>query len=162
MPKGVVELLGMRSTGDTPHNLDDNISGSLDFKTEYLLDRRAIRNFDPGALGAAGFYGTTVGPAPGFQWYLYGVQIQSGPVAVGATIQFGIGIKRQGPVNHCFYLPGMMTPLLAAGAWVQMGWQESEPIVMRAGDTFAVQVAVSSGAPAMPSLCWFDYAEVGV
>jgi len=162
-PKGLIEILGMRATGDTPAQLAQDVSGDLDLLDFYLLDRCRDLSITTGvAIASAGFttMGTASGPGAGFIWLVYSISVQFGAVAAAATLQSQVGISRS--ANSLVGLPGMDTPLLVAGASAQVAVYFEKPLIMRPGDLVAIQTTILTGAPAVTPAGRMYFAEIGI
>lgn len=162
-PKGLIELLGMRATGDTPTELQQYIAGNLDLLDMYLLDRMQHRIISTGvAIPALGYqtFGTSSGPAAGYVWFVYDIGVQYGPVAAAATLQSALGISRA--QNNSTPLPGGSTGLLAAGGVATVAIHFERPLIMRPGDIIAHNTSVYTGAPAVTPSGSMYYAEIGI
>jgi hypothetical protein len=162
-PKGLIEILGMRATGNTPTNLSDSIIGTLPLLDMYLLDRFTDRALTTGvALPGAGFttMGTSSGPAAGFIWLVKDISISFAAVAAAATLQSQVGVSRSS--NTMVGLEGMATPLLAATQAWQGAIHFEAPLIMRPGDLLAIQTTIYTGAPAVTPTGRIYYAEIGI
>jgi hypothetical protein len=162
LPKGLIDLVGMRATGQTPSQLAQLVAGEIDLKQEYLLDRLQVGTWTSGiALPAVGDIRVS-GPAPGVQWYVFGVSGTAGPVAAAATLQFAFGVNRGTQLGQNLILPGCASPLLVAGAVFQFGHYFENPMILRAGDGWGIKTVVHTGAPAVTPTGHVYYAEIGV
>jgi len=162
-PKGLIEILGMRATGDTPAQLAQDVSGDLDLMDHYLLDRCRDLAITTGvAIPAAGVttMGTASGPGAGFIWLVYDIWVQFGAVAAAATLQSIVGIQRS--ANSLVGLPGMATGILVAGASSQVAVHFEKPLIMRPGDLVAIQTTIFTGAPAVTPAGRMYFAEIGI
>jgi hypothetical protein len=164
-PKGLIDLLGMRATGDTPNQLGQLTQPMLSIKDEYLLDRCQIRTWDFGAVITV--QGNTIlansGPGPGFQWYVYGISgALGGTIAAAATLQLGLGINRGPVLGNAILLPGCVSGVLATGSNFYFANQSVPPLIMRPGDSLSMNVAVVTGAPGVQPSGRIYFAEVGV
>lgn len=168
LPSGLTDLLGMRATGDTPHTLADSIFGAINMDALFLLDRRQTRAVTTGialpGIGIASFpQANGGGPASGFVWFVYGLALTVPTVAAAASIQTHCGVLRQGVGGSPQLLPGFGTGLLAAGSTFTAGLQfEGAPLILRPGDTFAMQTGIYTGAPAVTPTLLIHYAELAV
>jgi hypothetical protein len=162
-PKGLIEILGMRATGDTPNALAQQIAGNLDLLDSYLIDRCRVQSITTGvALPAAGFVtmGSNSGPSSGFIWFVYDISVAFAAVAAAATLQSHVGVSRTANVST--NLPGMGTGLLAAGQAASVGIHFERPLIMRPGDLISINTAIYTGAPAVTPSGSMFIAEIGI
>lgn len=163
-PKGLISVLGMTATGDTPHQLSQQVAGNLDLLDYYLLDRTTQLAFTSGVIAGAGVTscGPTSGPSAGKIWLVYDVSFQLQGVGAAATIWLGLGIARQGTVANCIIFPGMYSGRLIAGESTMRAAHFEKPVIMRPGDTLAVRTIEFTGAPAATVFGDMYYVEIGV
>lgn len=151
VPRGLVDLFGLKATGDAPHTLDQGISASVDFKDEYMADRQQVVTATPTIAGA----GQTdfVGSAVPFDelWYLYHFSLVGGPLCfVNAVSTFEAWVELiPMAASIGLFVPGTGTGPLAAAAKVfpygGMAIMFEEPILLRPGDRFSYNVATYTG-----------------
>lgn len=153
---GLLDLLGMQSTGNGPNDVAGIVAPVIDLKTMYLWDRaRALTAATP-VINAINPFATTVGPRSGEQWFLYGVSATTaGVLAAASTIGASFAINR-GAATGVWQL---ITPRIVATAgelWAH-GVVYEEPILLRGSDTIGVWVSQIAGVPgqAISITAWF-------
>ena len=148
-PKGLIDLLGMRATGETPHTLGQDIRGSLELLDLYVIDRCVEISGSTGiAVPGVGVQTFASGTVPaGELWLLYQVSFTMPTVAAAATIRSAFGVQRS--QSTCITLQDCTTPLLAAADAIDLGHTFERPLVMRPGDGLACKTIVFTGAPAV-------------
>jgi hypothetical protein len=164
-PKGLIDLLGMRATGDTPRQLAQTTAPNIDLKTEYLLDRTTLRGFSAGIAPAGnGLFtgGAASGPAAGFMWYVFAAGFYTPTaIAAAATAAYALGIQNSSATIH-LPLTDCSTPVLTAGQqWIGGGYFD-RPYLMQPGDLFAWRVIGLTGAPGVNPQASILFAEVGI
>jgi hypothetical protein len=163
-PKGLISVLGMTATGDTPHKLAEEVQPNLNLLDYYLLDRTTQLAFTSGVIAAAGVTtcGPSSGPPAGKAWLVYDVSFQLQGVGAGATIWVGLGVIRQGTVANCIIFPGMYSGRLIAGESTMRAVHFEQPMILRPGDVLGVRTIEFTGAPAATVFGDMYYVEIGV
>ncbi len=163
-PRGLIDLLGMKSTGDTPHQLGGQIAGELDMLDWYLNDRLEVLSTTiavaPAALGNFQFQNSTV--PQGEMWAVYDVAVNcGGVVAAAASIIFTPVIFRNQSLVGNAVAAGFQTTA-ATGQNILSGTHYSQPTLVLPGQSFGVQVQGITGVPAVPFqlTAWFARLKV--
>lgn len=162
-PRGLIDLLGMRATGDTPHLLDNSVGGSLEMLEFYLADRLV-----PNAAQASAAV-TVVGDLPisGLivpareLWLIYECTLTSGTTAAATGFTATAGILRNVGSGNVY---SALTDPQAVGASSQanVGAKFDRPVLALPGSQFNVRVSSVTGAPAAtPSVTLF-FASLGL
>lgn len=152
-PRGLIDLFGMRGTGDTPHTLSASISGQVDLTDLYLADRSEAQVFNAAAvvaaLGPILFSGATV--PQGEMWLVYEAGVFSGTAAAatGATLVPFIARSQNGTLNVPI-IPPITVPASSQGMG---GVHYERPTVAMPGQQWGIQVTSITGLPLItPSL----------
>jgi hypothetical protein len=163
-PKGLISILGMTATGETPHKLAQEVAPNLDLLDYYLLDRTQQLAFTSGVIAALGVTscGPTSGPPAGKAWLVYDAWFVIQNVAAAATIWLGLGIIRQGTVANCIIMPDLYSGRLIATESTMRAAHFEKPIIMRPGDVLGVRTIEFTGAPAVTVFGDIYYVEIGV
>lgn len=143
LPTGLLDLLGMKGTGDTPHELAAYLQSNVDLTDLYLSDRVSFLLGSPTITGV-GFVGGS--PVPDGQvWLVQGLSLQSNPVTAGASVTISLAhyIAR---LNTAFILHPQQNTY-AAGTILGMGLRFDRPAIWRPGDTARVITSAATGAP---------------
>lgn len=146
LPVGLLDLLGMQSTGDTPNALSSETQAVIDLTDYYLTDRLTAIQGTTGVIGVTGAYGSPQIVPAGFQWLVYGITFTSVNTAAATGLSWVPAIYRSN-VNQY----QMLGDKQVVGAAAQIGrgtWWE-RPVIMRPGDYGACYVTEITGAPAV-------------
>jgi hypothetical protein len=159
-PRGLIDLFGMKATGDTPHTLSDQISGELDLTDLYLNARcQQINNVTAVVLAATGnFAFINSGPAANEIWLVYGVTVDSQPTAAATAIKYSLVAFRVAASSGPDFVAGEFS--LGASDRRLDGKNWERPMVMRPGDNFGLVVSTITGAPGIQPRLWVYYASL--
>jgi len=151
VPRGLIDLLGMRATGQTPAQLGNDIRGSLELLEFYLNERfRVLQGNSSNIVSPAisVVAGSTV--PQGQLWLLYQISLSSGLSAAGqGAILTGGVLRNPSGINPYFALTDPFT--WGAVQAVGVGANFSRPIIMQPGDQLAIRCsAIITAAPALP------------
>lgn len=139
-PTSLVDLLGMRSTGDTPHELAQQVALTLDGLDYYLINRKVNFTGASAAANAVGqiltFAGLPTVP-PGQVWAVYSWSYWWGTQPAGANLvlhgyydfastvgrvfldaPFAGQVAGMGGYGRVFYKPHLVGPGSQFRAWV--------------------------------------------
>ena len=162
LPYGLVDLLGMKGSGDTPHTLNENIAVTLaDGADYYLAPRRSILQGDTAINIAATGYFAAVGlaPAAGEIWLVYNVtcSVNNATAAATALKIWGGYVKSSTASLDC-----QITEQLVLGAsdWGSTSRQFERPQVFLPGDSFGVRCGALTGVPAANGRITIDVARI--
>jgi len=148
-PTGLIDLLGMRATGETPHNLAQDISASVDALDFYLWDRRVtLVGQSPVAISAVGWLANTTGATTipqGEMWMLYDCSLRLPPIAAATAISISLVVQRQGPAAAWFPLTEEM--VLPASTGGLRGFKRDQPLLLQPGDQFGTYCSSITGVP---------------
>jgi hypothetical protein len=147
VPRGLLDLLGSKGTGDTPHLLNAALVPVIDLWWLYALENQQQLNGNTAnlATGSQGFQAaatTTFTVPDGEIWLLLNHSISFGPLAAGDIIMGKPAIRRQGN-NVILVAPVGCGSVVAAGAnndTPTVGWQLERPEIMKPGDQLGVMV----------------------
>jgi hypothetical protein len=159
-PRGLIDLLGMRATGETPHQLGPSTVGQIELTDMYLLDRCRTFQISTGVLAATGntlFPGTSV--PNGEQWFVYELSYQIPTIAAATAIQTNLCVYRsQASTNLPLALgPAQTVPASTGTAW---GIHFEKPLIMTAGQSLGVYVSQITGAPGVAPQLTMYYSPV--
>lgn len=122
-PQALVDLLGLKATGDAPHLLSNAVALTLEGLDFYLLQRRTTQQAQSTAMGAAGgsyVFPATFGPASNEYWFVTDASVWiNGPLAAGISCKFSVA-----------YTPG------ASSVWQTFGEQVVCPALEQSITTF--------------------------
>lgn len=161
-PVGLLDLFGLKATGDTPHLLEQAVGTGIDVLNLYLMDRLEFRvaatAVAPVAVGYLGL-ATPTGPPAGSLWLLYSASLQvsqTAPAGVAISLQ---PVIRRGQVAVYEALADLIQLGPANGALMGRHHYES-PIVMRPTDELGVYTSSISGAPAVTAVMSYSYVQL--
>lgn len=146
LPVGLLDLLGMQSTGDAPHLVSGEVQPVLDLTDLYLTDRLRGANGATANVAAIGGLLTTVGPPAGQQWMVYGVAGTMSGALAAATGFTGTLLINRPSVGFAQFV-GPTFAVANPAQWVGGQWFE-RPLIMRPGDTLGIWISAVTGAPA--------------
>lgn len=162
-PRGLIDLLGMRATGDTPHKLGQENVGTLELLEFYLNDRMvpnaSASAAPPAAIGVVPITGLTVGSRE--MWLLYELTFYIGAIAAATQIKFAGGVLRNRGSGNVFsaLVDPIVVPALEAG---YVGIKFERPVLMLPNDVVAAQVTALTGLPGQPINASAWYASLGI
>jgi hypothetical protein len=151
LPKGLVDLLGMRATGDTAHYFSNEVAGSLDLLDMYLLDRHTAWSSNPAAAaGAVTIYPLSIlpdRPPPGELWLVYEASLVMGVIAAASTLDVAFVVSRTSQTGAVAtsYLTPMLKLVASTGGMVTGTY--TKPVILQPGDVLGVQVFTVTGVP---------------
>lgn len=151
VPRGLVDLFGLKSTGDSPHVLSQQMQGGVDFLDAYLLDRVSTVQGVP-APNAPGVFQILSGPAFDEIWFVYHIAYLPTPLNTlnaASTYEASYEIYNQN-TNNGLFIPGTWSgKLTVAGTWPSAGQAAAslfeKPLIMRSGDGFQANVYTYTG-----------------
>jgi hypothetical protein len=163
VPRGLIDLLGMRATGQTPAQLDATVNGQIEL-LEFYLNERFVIATQTGSIvispGLTGFNSLTV--PNGQLWLLYQMTFSSVSSAAGTGAICTGGITRQ-------YLTGgnyfALTNVFEWGPLAQLniGANFTRPVIMQPGDQVNLRTsAILTAAPSVAPICHIYYAALGI
>jgi hypothetical protein len=162
-PRGLIDLLGMRATGDTPHTLDQSVTGSLELLELYINDRMIPNaSVAPGNLAAIGnvqIPGLTVPDRE--LWLIMELTVYIPAIAAATACKFNGGILRargSGNVYSCL----TDTVSVAANEQGYVGQKFERPVIALPGNVIALQCTQITGAPAQSPGASIWYCPIGI
>lgn len=162
-PRGLIDLLGMRATGDTPQQLGGQVAGVLELLEFYLNDRMVPNASAAGAplaaIGNVTIPGLTV-PAREL-WLLYELTVYIGTIAAATACKFNGGILRSRGAGNV-YNAVTDTVSVLAGEQGYVGRKFDRPIILLPSDVIALQCVAITGAPGQTPAASIYYASVGI
>jgi hypothetical protein len=145
-PAGLLDILGMQSTGDTPHLIGGEVIPTIDLLDYYLIDRLRGQQATTANVAAIGGLVTTVTPPAGEQWLVYGFTGASAALAAATAFTATLAVFRASTGFYQFIGPNVSA---ANPATYANGVSFSQPFIMRPGDVLAAWVSAVTGAPAV-------------
>lgn len=135
IPSGVLELLGMKGSGQNPKTFEDALRGVIDVRQLYALPRMATA-FDGFNAGAIGTKATLTVPA-NEHWLLLQVQglvrvDGAATVLIAGSIEIDFGIVAQLDVTREELKLGDGA-VLADNTVLQVPWFPPYPVMLRGG-----------------------------
>lgn len=164
-PQGLVDLLGMKATGNTPAQLSQQTGGVVELADYYLWDRvQANVGQSPVAIGVVGFLanstGATVVPQ-GELWVLYDATLRVPAIAAATALTLTLVIQRSfAGTSAWFALTEQQR--LAAGQGCLVGPRFDRPLLLRPGDTFGTYCSDITGVPGQQAFTTVSYAVLKI
>lgn len=165
-PTALVDMLGLKATGDTPHILSGEISGGLDLTRLYLYERTIYGNVPNAvAITVPGFLICTTtnfgqGPGPGQIWMVLGAGVRVPALAAATSIIVQNCVQR--PSGSIIYTPiGPRISVPASTGDGDFEWFD-QPVIMRPGDVFGSYTYNIVGAPGVAATMMMAVAVLGV
>lgn len=152
-PRGLLDLLSLKGTGQAPTDLAAEIRGVIDLTQVYLQDRLVTGLFSTAAVNAVGDISATNSNVPsGELWVAYHLAI-AGTVPAGATYRVRPAIFRRTGTVIGTYGPNATTA--AANERIGLGW-DLGPTLLWPGDNFGLSCeAVTVGGLAFSVYLYF-------
>lgn len=145
-PTGLLDFLGMQSTGDTPHSVGEQITGVMDLTDMYAIDRLRSQLTSVGPItGVNAFSGQAGQDVPaGEMWLVQGITMTGAVMAAGVTIKVQPYIFRKSIATlELIGIPATFT----IGEAFNVGVYFDRWALMRPGDNIGVNCWSSAGAP---------------
>jgi len=165
LPTGLLDILGMQSTGDTPHSLEQSVSATLDTTELYLMDRFARRIEQCAVIAATGTFiaglpvASPLGPSPGEQWMLYGITVTSTPLVAATAVTYVFSLSRTS-LGGTQYLSSQQT--VTNPNLFGQGQLWERPMILRPGDQLGIAVTQLVGLPAIAPFLQAFYVPIRI
>jgi hypothetical protein len=159
-PRGLIDLLGMRATGETPHQLGKDLAPVLEQLDLYLLDRqRQIQTSTTtvSSLGNLLFPSMTV--PSGELWFVYEITLQIPAVAAASSVRAMLAVYRSQTGTN---LPLGVAPSIDALALQAnaIGVHFEKPLLMTPAQSIGVFTSFVTGTPGVAYQGTVNYAAV--
>ncbi|MGB8853051.1 MAG: hypothetical protein WCC69_05740 [Pirellulales bacterium] len=162
-PRGLIDLLGMRATGETPHKLAQDMGGVLELLELYLFDRMVPNaSTAVGAIAAVGDSNIPGLTVPSREiWLVFEISLSSTTTAPATGFTATAGILRNVGSGNVY---NALTPPVVVGASAQAshGMKFDRPVLAGPGALFNVRCSAITGAPAATPAISIFYAAVGI
>jgi len=134
-PPGFLELLGMRTSGALPAQLDGRISGSVDVTQLYGLAN--IQNLVANAAAAAEGSGAAL-TVPADTWYvLYAASVHIVKTATMGDGAFSIRVAPNGSAFGVAIATEYIVTNTSCSDWAVVGWTAPYPMLLAPGTSIA-------------------------
>lgn len=148
-PRGIINLLGMLGTGETPHKFSNDISGEVDMLDFYLSDRGEVVECTTAAVLALGFNAFVGSAVPsGELWLIYEASFIVPQIAAASTLDCSLVMYRSPTVNTKAVALGPRVNILASQGGCD-GLHFEKPMLMQPGQSWGCRASVLTGAPAV-------------
>jgi len=157
---GFLDLFGLKSTGESPPIISNELSAVVDAIDLYTADRRRYIT----AAGTNNFNGVTGTPSLGPQvpagemWLVYAMGCQTGFVPAGVTFRASLGVLHR---NSNFYTFAESFTQTATDL-TRMAKNFERPLILNAGDRIGGVVTSWAGAGSMNTDIWAVYCPLTV
>lgn len=162
-PRGLIGLLGMQATGDTPHKLSDTVDSSIDLLPFYLNDRQTFQSFPisaaPAATGVLGFTGSAC--PDGTIRFIYNAGVFAPATAAATAIKMRLCVFRGPNLNGETYI-GEQLSLGATDAGTIAASFDSQPMMLLPGQSFGIRTLTITGAPATAPVLGLYFADLRI
>lgn len=161
VPRGLIDLLGMRATGQTPAQLGGDVRGSLELLEFYLNERFVVFQGNTGNIIANGLQSPAGSTVPNGQlWLLFQLSLSSNISAAGTGAFLTGGVLRN-PSGIAPYFALTDQTNWAQQTTVNVGANFTRPVIMQPGDSLAVRTnAIITAAPNLPVTVTAYYAAI--
>lgn len=150
VPRGLLHALGMKGTGEFPHELTGNLFASFDSTVLYLNDLQRTQFQTTSNINTAGvFQGATSIQVPtGELWLMTNVSCYCSVLAAGNTNwKCQAGYVRKTAFSAVFEALTPMTPAAVTGDSITVGTQlHPGDLVLAPNDSIAVMIHASATA----------------
>lgn len=162
-PRGLIDLLGMRATGETPHKLAQDMSGVLELLELYLNDR-----LTPNASASAGnIIATGDVPITGLtvpereMWLIWEMTLTTGLFAAATAANVTGGLLRNRGSGNVFTA---LTPTqkVVAAEQACVGSKFDRPVIALPGNVAACRVSAITGLPLANAVISILYAPLAI
>lgn len=148
---GLTDLLGLRATGDSPHQIGQEVRATLEMLDLYTAYRVEFLQGATANVAALGFLTSSIGAVPnGEMWLVYQIGYFSGAFAAATDCRFAGSLQRQGVSNP---MPFTDTFTVTTAGQAAAGVMFPRPIVMMPRDQIGVTIASITGAPGVGITC---------
>jgi hypothetical protein len=140
IPKGLLDFLGLKATGDSPHTLEMSVRGQISLDRYYLADRS--QNIAPTiAITANGYFtpATAIVPA-GEMWLPMALRV-SATNAAATSYQWAPAYRRAIGAGNSFQLTNLISAIASVTNEAVYIWDGLVPFLP--GDTFGCYVQQS-------------------
>lgn len=162
-PRGLIDLLGMRATGETPHKLGQENIGTLEMLEFYLNDRMtpnaSASAAPPAAIGNVQITGLTVPDRE--LWLVFELTAYVAAIAAATRLVFTGGVLRNRGSGNVYsaLTDSIVVPALEAG---YVGKKFERPVLMLPGNVVSAQITGITGLPGQPISAAIWYASLGI
>jgi hypothetical protein len=162
-PTGLIDLLGMRATGQTPSQLAGEISGSIEVGELYLFNRRVTQvGQSPVAIGAVGFLANTTGATvvpQGEMWVLFDCTMRVPVIAAATALNLSLVVQRPADGTSAWFMLTEELRLTASTGGLA-GYRHSKPMLLQPGDTFGTYATLVTGVPGSQAFTTVVYSPI--
>jgi len=162
LPYGLVDLLGMKGSGDRPHTLAQQIAVTLADGADYYLGprRTAVTGDTAINIAATGFFAAVgVTPSAGEIWLCYNVTCSVNAATAAATaLKFWPVKSGNGGTAPDTQLAEQLT--LGAADWGATSRVFERPQLFLPGDVLGFRVGSVTGVPAVRGRLTVDVARI--
>jgi hypothetical protein len=163
LPKGLLDWLGMKGSGETPTQLAATVAAVNDIGELYLLDRLGQANSATIAIPTVGtFQGTASGNTvvPDLTiWLVKSISITTGTLPAGTSYTARPGYQRK---QSNVYLAPNNQNAAAAGERIAEGWYFEKPLILLPGDQPIVSVERIVVGTAQAFFIWVDFYALSI
>lgn len=162
-PRGLLGLLGIQATGDTPHQISGLVNGQIDMLPYYINDRQQFQAFPiSGPIAAAGTlqFPLSVVP-PGTLRFVYNAGVLVPATAAATALKTRLCVFRSPGLNGETYI-GETLSLLALDSGTIGATFDSVPMVVLPGQSFGLRTTTITGAPGTSPVLGLYFADIQI
>lgn len=162
-PRGLLGLLGIQATGDTPHKIAAEVAASIEILPFYLNDRQTFASYPiSGAPAAAGVLQFPLSVVPdGTLRFVFNAGVFA-PATAGATaIKMRLCVFRSPGLNGETYI-GEQLSLGATDSGTIAASFDAAPMIILPGQSFGIRTLTITGAPATSPILGLYYADIRI
>jgi len=162
-PRGLIGLLGMQATGDTPHKLSDTVVPSIDLLPFYLNDRQTFQSFPISAAPTvAGVLQFTTSVVPdGTMRFVYNAGVFAPATAAATALKFRLCVFRSPGLNGETYI-GEQLSLGALDSGTIAASFDAAPMILLPGQSFGIRTVTITGVPASSPVLGLYFADLRI
>lgn len=135
-PKGLLGFLGIKNTGRNPSTLAEQMLGTWDLSSLYLVNGAEYAQRTDNATVTTTIIGD--GPAVGEVWYVHEYGARTANLLAGETVSFAIGIY--GPAGTNVFVPTTSLTAVSAVPGDRYCVASNRPVILTPGETLGLFV----------------------
>lgn len=152
-PTGLLDFLGMQSSGQQPTVFPESLQGTVDLSPLYLAERQTWSVHSTAAINAIGLWGASGSIVPNGQlWIAQQIScVRTLPLGAGTTLRYRLAIYEANTTTPIAI--GPVQDSTAAGEIPYLGWDG--PIVIKGG--YGIAVVVMGGTFGVPPTLYVSF-----
>jgi len=162
-PRGLLGLLGIQATGDTPHQLGNAVVGQLEMLPFYLNDRLTFQSFPlSAAIAAVGVLQFTGSAVPdGTVRFVYNAGVLVPATAAASSLTTRLCVFRSPGLNGETYISESLALPASTGGTMAASFDDS-PMWILPGQSFGLRTSNLTGAPGTTPVMGLYFADIRI